>query len=71
MATANNHMWDCGERAFFETLKNLERAGVVYAGAGRNYRKTYSPVFLDHNGFRIAFLAVTDVWNQDPWRATP
>jgi poly-gamma-glutamate synthesis protein (capsule biosynthesis protein) len=57
-------MWDYGESAFFETLKNLERAGVTYAGAGRSYRKTYSPVFLDHKGFRIAFLAVTDVWNQ-------
>lgn len=63
VSAANNHMWDYGERAFFETLANYERAGVVYAGAGRNYRKAYSPVIVEHEGFRIAVLAVTDIWN--------
>jgi poly-gamma-glutamate synthesis protein (capsule biosynthesis protein) len=64
VSTANNHMWDYGERAFFETLANLKRAGVTYAGAGRNHRETYSPVTLDIEGFRVAVLAVTDIWNQ-------
>jgi poly-gamma-glutamate synthesis protein (capsule biosynthesis protein) len=64
VSTANNHMWDYGRDAFFETLANLERAGVAYAGAGRTQRQTYTPVILEHEGFRIAVLAVTDIWNQ-------
>ncbi|MCK6592866.1 MAG: CapA family protein [Polyangiaceae bacterium] len=64
VSTANNHMWDYGERAFFETLANLRRAGVAYAGAGHHHGQTYSPVILTIKGFRIAVLAVTDIWNQ-------
>ena len=64
VSAANNHMWDYGERAFFETLANLKRVGVAHPGAGRNHKQTYSPVTLTVDGFRIAFLAVTDIWNQ-------
>lgn len=64
VSIANNHMWDYGERAFFETLANLKRAGVAFAGAGRNHGETYSPVTFTIKGFRVAVLAVTDIWNQ-------
>jgi poly-gamma-glutamate synthesis protein (capsule biosynthesis protein) len=64
VSAANNHMWDYGERAFFETLANLKRAGIAHPGAGRNHAQTYSPVTLTIKGFRIAVLAVTDIWNQ-------
>jgi poly-gamma-glutamate synthesis protein (capsule biosynthesis protein) len=64
VSAANNHMWDYGPRAFFETLANLKRAGIAHPGAGRNHGQTYAPVTLEIKGFRIAVLAVTDIWNQ-------
>jgi len=66
VSTANNHMWDFGKKAFFETLDNLERVGVKYVGAGRSRERAYGPVVVEHHGFKIAFLAITDIWNQGP-----
>jgi poly-gamma-glutamate synthesis protein (capsule biosynthesis protein) len=64
VSVANNHMWDYGEGAFLETLRHLERAGVAYAGGGRTRRRAYTPVLIERDGFRVAVLAVTDIWNQ-------
>lgn len=64
VSLANNHMWDYGEAAFLETLGHLERAGVAYAGGGRSRPRAYAPAILERDGFRVAVLAVTDIWNQ-------
>lgn len=64
VSAANNHMWDYGKAAFFETLDNLERTGVKYAGAGRTRERAYAPEVVDVGGFRVAFVAFTDIWNQ-------
>ena len=64
VSTANNHMWDYGKAAFFETLANLERAGVKYVGAGHTREQAYSPVVVEAGGLRIAFVAFTGIWNQ-------
>lgn len=64
VSTANNHMWDYGQAAFFETLDHLDRAGVKYAGAGRTRERAYAPEIVDVGGFRVAFLAFTGIWNQ-------
>lgn len=64
VSVANNHMWDYGQSAFFETLDRLDRAGVAHAGGGRSREAAYAPVVVEHEGFRVAVLAVTDIWNQ-------
>lgn len=64
VSAANNHMWDYGRAAFFETLDHLDRAKVKFAGAGRAREQAYSPAIVDVEGFRVAFLAFTDIWNQ-------
>jgi poly-gamma-glutamate synthesis protein (capsule biosynthesis protein) len=61
---ANNHAWDFGKPAFLETRAHLERVGVDYAGAGRTRERAYSPVIVERAGFRLALLAVTDIWKQ-------
>lgn len=66
VSLANNHMWDYGKPALFETFGHLERVGVAYAGAGRTRREAYAPVVVEHRGFRLAVLAVTAIWNQGP-----
>jgi poly-gamma-glutamate synthesis protein (capsule biosynthesis protein) len=64
VSTANNHAWDYGKKALFETMDNLDRAGVRYVGTGRSRPEAYKPVFIEHGGVRLAILAVTDIWNQ-------
>ena len=64
VSAANNHMWDYGKSAFLQTLDNLDRAKVRYAGAGRTREEAYSPVVFEVNRLHVAFLAFTGIWNQ-------
>jgi poly-gamma-glutamate synthesis protein (capsule biosynthesis protein) len=66
VSLANNHAWDYGKGAFFETLANLDRAGVRYAGASREPSKMYEPTVLRVKGWSVAVFGVTDIWNQGP-----
>jgi poly-gamma-glutamate capsule biosynthesis protein CapA/YwtB (metallophosphatase superfamily) len=66
VSTANNHAWDYGRGALFETLANLAREGVRAAGTGIDLEAAYRPVSLDVRGLRVAVVAVTHVWNQGP-----
>lgn len=66
VSTANNHAWDYGRAALFETMTNLERVGITYAGTGRDRQQAYQPAVVAVGGFRVGFLAVTDIWNQGP-----
>jgi len=69
VSTANNHAWDFGKSALFETIANLERAQVPFAGTGRDVEQAYKPVVLRVKGRTIALFAVTQVWNQPPFDA--
>lgn len=66
VSTANNHAWDYGRRAFEETLENLDRVGVLHVGTGKTHEDAVRAVVLNRGGFRVAFLAVTDIWNLGP-----
>lgn len=67
VSTANNHAWDYGKAALLETIDNLARARVPFAGTGRDLSQAYRPVVLRVKGQRIALFAVTQVWNQPPF----
>ena len=69
VSTANNHAWDYGKIALFETIANLERAQVGFAGTGRDLQQAYRPHVLRANGLSVAVFAVTQVWNQPPFWA--
>jgi Bacterial capsule synthesis protein PGA_cap len=66
VSTANNHAWDYGRGALFETLDNLARARVKSAGTGRTLDEAYTPAVIDARGRRIAVVAVTQIWNDGP-----
>jgi poly-gamma-glutamate synthesis protein (capsule biosynthesis protein) len=68
MSLANNHVWDYGERGFLDTLDALDESGVRYAGASRRPGEQYRPTVLSVNGWSVAFLAVTHVWNPGDFR---
>ena len=63
VSTANNHAWDYASRGLFETLSNLDRAGVAHAGTGITEADAYQPAILRANGLTISVFAVTQVWN--------
>ena len=56
---ANNHCFDYGEDAFFDTLTTLKNAGIPYIGAGKNIKEASSPVYLEAGGIKIAYVAAT------------
>lgn len=57
VSLANNHALDYGLRGLEETRAALETARVAYAGAGDNEAAARSPVIIERNGLRLAFLA--------------
>jgi poly-gamma-glutamate synthesis protein (capsule biosynthesis protein) len=65
VSLANNHAWDYGEAALRETFERLDAAGIAYVGAGRSRAEAYGPRLVEHQGFKIAFVAVTAIWNQE------
>lgn len=56
---ANNHVYDYGEDAFYDTLDTLAAADIAYMGAGRTIREASRPVYYIVEGKKIAFVAAT------------
>ena len=56
---ANNHTFDFGEVSFMDTLETLEKAQIPYVGAGRDIKQAAAPVYLETNGFKIAYVAAS------------
>jgi poly-gamma-glutamate synthesis protein (capsule biosynthesis protein) len=77
VSVANNHSLDFGRQAFLETLARLDDAGVAHAGGGPNAAAARTPLILERNGLRIAFLSyVTAFWGPysfttKSWEAKP
>ncbi len=64
VSLANNHMWDYGGKAYLETLRHLDEAGVPFTGASRKPGMgAYEPTIVRVKGWSIAFFAVTHIWN--------
>jgi poly-gamma-glutamate synthesis protein (capsule biosynthesis protein) len=64
VSTANNHAWDYGKSALLETIDNLRRAQVPFAGTGPDAEAAYRPVVIQIKGRTLALFAVTHIWNQ-------
>ena len=57
LSVANNHAGDYGQAAFLETLQHLDAAGIGWTGGGRNLEEAHRPLWIQHNGIRVAVLA--------------
>ena len=66
MSVATNHIKDCGlnkswcNEAFFDTLENLQRVGILTVGAGKNLEEALQPVVVTINGVRFGFVSLGD-----------
>jgi len=60
----NNHIGDFGVQGLYSTMKSLNDAGIVYAGAGRDLDEAREPKYLETENGRVALTA--SCW--DPWQ---
>ena len=51
-----NHIRDYGEEAIYETLQLYRDKGWRYFGGGEDLEDAFSPVLIEHNGNKLAFL---------------
>ena len=63
MSVATNHikncgLTSCGDKAFFDTMDNLERVGILPVGAGVNLAEAIQPVVVEVNGIRFGILSL-------------
>lgn len=58
VSLANNHTGNYGRQALLQTVDSLDQAGVFHAGAGRNEKEAFSPVYLQKGDVKIAFLSL-------------
>lgn len=56
LSFANNHVFDCGEEGYAETLKNFRRTVLVGSGT---FEEAYRVKILECKGIKIGFLALT------------
>jgi poly-gamma-glutamate capsule biosynthesis protein CapA/YwtB (metallophosphatase superfamily) len=63
MGTANNHSWDGSAPGLFETIKNLDEAGIAHAGTGRNLQEARSPAYFNGAKGSVGLVAM---WSIDP-----
>lgn len=66
MSVATNHikncgLANCGDRAFLDTMDNLERVEIQAVGAGNNLAEALEPVVIEKNGIRFGFVSLGEI----------
>ena len=75
MSVATNHIKDCGlttcgDRAFFDTLDNLHRVGLLTAGAGKDLEEAMQPVVIPLNGVRFGIVSLGQIRQNNVFAAS-
>lgn len=60
VSLANNHVFDYGAEALYDTTDLLDEAGIAYVGGGRNIEEAKRPVYFIVNGIKIGFVAASN-----------
>jgi poly-gamma-glutamate synthesis protein (capsule biosynthesis protein) len=64
MALANNHTGDYGTGGLLASIKNLNQAGIVPAGAGANLHQARAPRYRDGASGRVALVACASTYRR-------
>jgi poly-gamma-glutamate synthesis protein (capsule biosynthesis protein) len=67
LSVANNHQFDYGDAGLRSSLKTLDAAGLVHAGAGENLAFALAPAYLDTAHGRVALVAVSSTLTPGSW----
>jgi Bacterial capsule synthesis protein PGA_cap len=62
---ANNHGFDQGPQGLLDSIRNIERAGIVPVGAGTSQEKADAPAYIEVKGWRVAVVGVGEVIDPD------
>jgi poly-gamma-glutamate capsule biosynthesis protein CapA/YwtB (metallophosphatase superfamily) len=57
----NCYLSNCGDQAFFETLENLRRVGIIPIGAGANLAEALQPVVFEIQGVRFGIVSLGEI----------
>ena len=60
VSLANNHVYDYGAEALYDTADLLEEAGIPYVGGGRNIAEAKRPIYMIVNGIKIGFVGASN-----------
>lgn len=60
---ANNHSLDFGADGLLSSIRSMEQAGLVYAGAGENLARARAPGYLDTGKGRVALIACASTFS--------
>jgi hypothetical protein len=58
MNRAGNHLLDAGQEGLFETVRLMDRAGLAYAGVGRNLDEARAPRFVETPKGRLGLVGM-------------
>ena len=65
---ANNHVYDYGQEAMYDTFSALEAVGIPYVGAGRTLEEAMKPYYTEVDGKKIAIVAAS---RAEKYKMTP
>jgi len=65
LSVANNHAFDWGADGLRSSLRALDSAGLVWAGAGENLAFARAPSYLDTGNGRVALIAISSTLNPE------
>ena len=69
VALANNHALDYGKEALSDTIRVLDEAGILHAGAGENLDEAKALKTIEAGGKTFGFLAASRVFPKGHWAA--
>jgi len=58
MNRANNHVFDSDKEGMFATIEQLDAAGIVHAGTGKNLEDARAPAFFDSPKGRVGLVGI-------------
>jgi poly-gamma-glutamate capsule biosynthesis protein CapA/YwtB (metallophosphatase superfamily) len=62
-ATASNHSTDYGWQGIVRTLDRLDQVGIAHVGTNRSLAEKNTPLIVDIQGIKVAFLNYTEFVN--------
>lgn len=60
LTLANNHILDQGEQGMWDTVEQLDKAGIAYAGIGRNISEAVKPYIVELDGKKVGIYCCAE-----------
>jgi poly-gamma-glutamate capsule biosynthesis protein CapA/YwtB (metallophosphatase superfamily) len=71
MSLAQNHSMDWGAAGMLSTIKACNKAGIVWAGTGRDLEEARGPAFVEKDKGRVALISISSGNIASEWAGLP